>query len=66
MTQSPWMRISEASAYFSIPQKSLYSLIARGLLPPGTVLRLGRQLRVNAAGVEAAQKIQQEKNRRKA
>lgn len=48
-----WLKISQAAAYFSISRKTLYSLAARNRLPRGAVLRLGRQIRINVATIEA-------------
>jgi hypothetical protein len=56
-----WVSISEAATYFDIPAKTLYSLAARGLLPKGAILRLGRQLRVD---IEAVEKQPAEKARK--
>jgi excisionase family DNA binding protein len=49
-----WLTIREAAAFFSIPPRTLYSLIGRGLLPAGGVLRLGRQIRINVEAIEAS------------
>jgi len=54
MTERRWVSVSEASAYFGINRKTLYSLAARGLLPPGSFIRLGRQLRINIEKIEAS------------
>lgn len=48
-----WLTIAEASSYFEISKKTLYSLAARGRLPKGAVLRLGRQIRINIEVIEA-------------
>ena len=48
-----WFTAAEASAYFSKPAKSFYSLAARKLLPPGSVIKLGRELRFDIAAIEA-------------
>ena len=48
-----WMTVAEAGDYFSIPKKTLYSLAARGLLPANSVLRLGRQIRIDVSVIEA-------------
>jgi len=52
--QRRWVSVSEASAFFGISRKTLYSLAARGLLPPGSFIRLGRQLRINIEKIEAS------------
>lgn len=49
-----WLTIREAAEYFNFKStKTLYSLAARGRLPQGSVLRLGRQIRINVAAIEA-------------
>jgi len=48
-----WLTIAEASEYFALSRKTLYSLAARGRLPANSVLRLGRQIRINVKAVEA-------------
>jgi hypothetical protein len=47
-----WISICEASAYFNIPIKTMYSLAARGLLGDGAVLRLGRTIRIDVEIIE--------------
>lgn len=48
-----WRSIAEAAAYFSLRSpKTLYSLAARGRLPEGAVLRIGRQIRINVTAIE--------------
>lgn len=49
-----WLSVLEASEYFGIPQKTLYSLIGRDLLPggKGAVLRFGRAIRIDVNAVE--------------
>jgi excisionase family DNA binding protein len=49
-----WYSIAEAAAYFSIKKQTLYALAARGRLPKGSVLRLGRQIRIDVSAVENA------------
>ena len=51
-TNRSWLTIREAAVYFSLSQKTLYSLAARGMLPDGAILRLGRQIRINAGIIE--------------
>jgi len=53
MPERRWLKISEAAAHFGLRKKSLYSLVARGRLPKGSVLRLGRQIRINVEVIEA-------------
>jgi len=47
-----WVSVREAAEYFSIRKKTLYSLAARGLLPKGSVLKLGRQIRLDLEKIE--------------
>ena len=54
MTERPWLSVSEASKYFGLKSpKTLYSLAARDRLPRGSVLRIGRQIRINVEIIEA-------------
>jgi len=55
MTECRWLTIREAAVYFSISAKTLYSLAARGRLPEGSVLRLGRQIRFDVERIEAGE-----------
>jgi len=48
-----WLTIAEAAEYFLISGKTLYSLAARGRLPASSVLRLGRQIRIDVSIIEA-------------
>jgi len=48
-----WLSVPEAAAYFSMKSKTLYSLAARGRLPEGSVLRLGRTIRIDVKKIEA-------------
>lgn len=52
MPDRRWFSIPEAAKYFDIKAKTLYSLAARGLLPAGAVLRLGRQVRISVEVIE--------------
>jgi len=55
-----WFKISEAADHFAISRKTLYSLIARDRLPDGTILRIGRQIRINVEVMEnAARKLEE-------
>jgi len=47
-----WFSVAEASAYFGYKTVTFYSLIARGLLPEGSVLRLGRGIRISIKKIE--------------
>jgi len=49
-----WVSVKDASEYLSLNPKTLYSLAARGLLPPGAVLKLGRSIRINLSAIEEA------------
>jgi len=52
-----WLSVAEAADhYFSISRKTLYSLISRDMLPEGSVLRLGRQIRINVKIIEGDSK----------
>lgn len=48
-----WLTIAEAADHFAISAKTLYSLVGRNRLPKGSVLRLGRLLRIDVSVVEA-------------
>jgi len=49
-----WFSIPAAAEYFGLKSaKTLYSLIGRDRLPKGAVLRIGRQIRLNVAAIEA-------------
>ncbi len=49
-----WYSIPVAAEYFGMKSpKTLYSLAARGRLPEGSVLKIGRQIRLNIAAIEA-------------
>lgn len=52
MPDSPWRSIPSAAEYFRTKPKTLYSLAARGRLPEGSVLRLGRAIRLNIEIIE--------------
>jgi hypothetical protein len=47
-----WVAVDVAAEWFSIPQKTLYSLAARGRLPDGSIIKLGRAIRFNLAAIE--------------
>ncbi len=48
-----WVSIEEAASFFSIPKKTIYSLAARGRLPAGSTMKLGRALRLDLSAIEA-------------
>lgn len=48
-----WFSIPEAAQYFDMKAKTLYSLAARGYLPQGAILRLGRAIRIDVKAIEA-------------
>ena len=52
-----WSTVKEAAAHFQMPRRTLYSLVARGRLPAGSVLRLGRQLRFDITAIEAGANV---------
>jgi len=52
MERRRWLTVKEAADYFALSPKTLYSLAARDRLPKGSVLRIGRQIRVNAKVIE--------------
>ena len=52
MAARRWFSIPEAASYFDMKVKTLYSLAARDRLPKGSVLRLGRQIRIDVKAVE--------------
>jgi len=55
MSEHRWLTIPEAAEYFGLKSaKTLYSLAARGRLPAGSVLRLGRQIRIDVKSIEDA------------
>lgn len=58
MHPAKWLTIAEAADHFALKSKSLYSLVARGRLPKGAVLRLGRQIRISAEVIEAEAGVQ--------
>jgi excisionase family DNA binding protein len=47
-----WLTIGEAAEYFNLKVKTLYSLVNRGRLPEGGVLRIGRQIRIDVNIIE--------------
>jgi excisionase family DNA binding protein len=49
-----WVTASEAAEYFKISAKTLYSLVGRRRLPPGSFIKIGRALRFDLAKIEAA------------
>jgi excisionase family DNA binding protein len=51
--EKTWRSIAAAAQYFGLKSATLYSLIGRGRLPAGAVLRIGRQIRLNVAAIEA-------------
>ena len=55
MAEAParrWYSARELGAALSIKPKTLFSLAARGRLPKGSVIRLGKQLRFDLAAIE--------------
>jgi len=52
MAGRKWFSAREAGEYFAKPAKTMLSLAARKLLPEGSVIRLGRELRFDIAAIE--------------
>lgn len=48
-----WVEIAQAADFLSIKKSTLYSLAARGRLPAGSIMRIGRALRFNLEAIEA-------------
>jgi len=51
--EKKWFTAREVGEIFNIPSKTMLSLAARGRLPKGSVLRLGRQVRFDVKMIEA-------------
>ena len=52
-----WFSAAETIKYFGLKSaKTLYSQAARKQLPPGSVLRIGKQLRFDLRAIEASNK----------
>jgi hypothetical protein len=52
--QKKWYSAEETSQYFGLnSRKTLYSLAARKLLPEGSVIKLGRQLRFSIEKIQS-------------
>jgi len=49
-----WFSAKETGVIFDIAPKTLLSLASRHRLPPGSVLRLGRQVRFDVKKIEDA------------
>jgi hypothetical protein len=54
MPERKWVSCREAGEFFGIPAKTFYSLVARGRLPAGSVLKIGRAIRINISVIEQA------------
>jgi len=50
--EKKWFTVAETAEYFSMKPKTLYSLIARKMIPNDAVLRLGRQIRLDIKKIE--------------
>jgi len=48
-----WLSVVEAGQYFGLRPKTLYDLAGRGRLPEGSVLRIGRAVRLDVRRLEA-------------
>gem|GEM_PF-2012450 len=61
-----WLSVTEATKYFNLKSpKTLYSLAARNRLPRGSVLYLGRQIRICVEAVEEEARGKNDKKERK-
>lgn len=47
-----WFTVQEAAEHFGYKRKTFYGFVGRGLLPPGSVLRLGHGIRISIEKVE--------------
>jgi excisionase family DNA binding protein len=47
-----WLTAEQASVFFQISKKTLYSLAARKRLPEGSFIKLGRAVRFNLERIE--------------
>jgi hypothetical protein len=65
MSERVWHTALECGKYFSKPAKTFYSLAARGLLPPGSVIRLGSQLRFDISAIEKGAEVSGQKKVKK-
>ncbi|MBN2241148.1 MAG: helix-turn-helix domain-containing protein [Acidobacteria bacterium] len=52
-TPRRWLTVRQAGELFQVSPKTLFSLIGRGRLPAEAVLRIGRQIRLDVAALEA-------------
>lgn len=48
-----WCTVRQAGEIFQVSPKTIFSLIGRGRLPAEAVLRIGRQIRLDVAAIEA-------------
>ena len=58
MQRRRWFTIVETADHFKLSPKTIYSLIGRKRLPPGSVLRIGRQIRLDIKIIEDAAFLQ--------
>ena len=47
-----WLRVDEAANRLALPKKTLYSLAARGRLPEGSIMKIGRAIRFDILAIE--------------
>lgn len=47
-----WLRVDDAAERLSLPKKTLYSLAARGRLPEGSIMKIGRAIRFDIVAIE--------------
>jgi len=52
MDKRKWFTVAEAGDYFKLNAKTIYSLIGRNRFPRGSVLRIGRQIRLDVRKIE--------------
>lgn len=47
-----WLRVDEAADRLALSKKTLYSLAARGRLPDGSILKIGKAIRFDIIAIE--------------
>jgi hypothetical protein len=58
-----WLSIRQAAEYFQLAPKTMYSLCGRNRLPEGSILRIGRQLRLDVSKIEAGAALHGKKSK---
>jgi hypothetical protein len=61
MAERKWFTGREAGEYFNKSYKTMLSLAARELLPKGSVIKLGRELRFDVIAIEKGAVLQRKK-----